>query len=69
MDSKTKKIVGVGLLLIGAAALTYALVIKPRKERTSNAIGRPASGAAKVRYDSCGGKCGTGQRCVKGVCL
>lgn len=61
--------IGVGLLLVGAAALTYALVIKPKKERTSNAIGTPTSGAAKVQYDSCGGRCGTGQRCVKGVCL
>jgi hypothetical protein len=60
-------------ILVGASAFGYAMnkKISPATvgEPKSSAAGTPAKSAAKVQYDSCNGRCGSGQRCVKGTCI
>jgi hypothetical protein len=56
-------------ILVGVSAFRYAMNHQKDVEKTSSASGSPAKNAAKVQYDSCNGRCGSGQRCVKGTCL
>lgn len=68
MNAKTKKTVGIALVVIGIVTVGYFLIVKPRKEKMSNAAGNQI-GKGFAKSGACNGPCPPGKVCSKGQCI